>query len=153
MIYFKIQENKLEPISPFPPVNSGSENYDKCSFEFSPEWKNRSVTVVFRRSSAIRHTILDSQGECYIPIEMISENGTFFVGVFGLENGRVVSTNEFACPVRNGAAVMPIPPSETIYAEIINELASLRRTVEEIIESRAVGTEGGGDGQAVLVME
>ena len=111
---------------------TGTVNTLMCRFEFrTTDWVNRIKKVVFQNlsdhledSEKNKYVFpLDENNECFIPAEILSNEGEFLIGVFGTNtDGSRLVTNmiPFKCEqgcYGAGAVPAPITPSE--YDELI----------------------------------
>ena len=73
------------------PVTSGSVNVYPVRFEFSEDWDGMERVAVFRAGAESRSVILDADGQCTIPWEVLTSHGQqLYAGVYGTRGGDVV---------------------------------------------------------------
>lgn len=67
------------------PVTSGSVNVYTAQFEFSTDWQGLTRKAVFKSGSASRTVLLDENGQCTVPWEVLIFPGyPLLAGVFGM---------------------------------------------------------------------
>lgn len=112
---------------------SGIINTLMCKFEFrTTDWAGIQKMAVFQSmSDYVKHkdenkiiVPLNEQGECYVPAEVLTGQGEFLIGVFGVydNNSRIVS-NFLAFKCDKGCYCIGSTPCGTTpgdYAEIID---------------------------------
>ena len=111
---------------------TGTVNTLMCRFEFrTTDWVNRIKKVVFQNlrdhledSEKNKYVFpLDENNECFIPAEILSNEGEFLIGVFGTNtDGSRLVTNmiPFKCEQGcYGAGVAPAPITPSEYDELI----------------------------------
>ena len=92
MLILRADKNKLEALER-EPLTSGSVNAYTVRFEFSPDWEGLTRKAVFWGSGAIRTALLDEDGQCVIPWEVLTEHGMpLMAGVFGTRDDTVLPT-------------------------------------------------------------
>lgn len=114
----------------------------RCKFEFrTDDWEGATKTAVFQKqlkkcevgTTTPVHVILGDDCECDVPAEVLEEDGIFNIGVFGLRNGEeVLPTNFVSFKVHEGCygeGDEPAPPSQSVYEQIIAELAKKQNTL------------------------
>lgn len=75
------------------PVTSGSVNVYTARFEFSPGWEGLTRKAVFRAGSAARTVLLDEDGACTVPWEVLKAPGlSLLAGVFGSREDAALPT-------------------------------------------------------------
>lgn len=66
------------------PITSGSVNVYTARFEFSPDWQGLTRKAMFKTWNESRTVLLDDDGECVIPWEVLVSHGhPLMAGVFG----------------------------------------------------------------------
>lgn len=103
-----------------------SRNYLTAKFSFSgKEWKNVAKTAIFKKGDAVYNVLLDEDGRCNVPHEVIS-SGVLKVSVFG---GDLVTVDTADVKiVKSGyeEGNAPSEPTPDVYAQILAELQSVR---------------------------
>lgn len=75
------------------PVTSGSVNVYDAKFGFSDDWNGLSQKVVFKGSGQTRPVLLDKNGQCVIPREVLTTSGgRLSVGVYGTKDETALPT-------------------------------------------------------------
>lgn len=73
------------------PVTSGSVNAYWVRFEFSADWTGLTRTAIFRAGTESRAVLLEADGGCAIPWEVLQKPGVeLFCGVYGTQGGHTV---------------------------------------------------------------
>lgn len=73
------------------PVTSGSVNVCQVQFAFSADWDGLSRTAIFRAGAESRAVLLEADGVCVIPWEVLGRPGLqLLCGVYGVQEGRTV---------------------------------------------------------------
>lgn len=81
------------------PITSGSMNVYPVRFEFSEEWEGMDKTASFRFHGRTVSVVLDKNGECQIPWDIIDHYEPWqklYVGVCGMKGGTVVLPTAWA---------------------------------------------------------
>lgn len=107
-----------------PLVASGGLNEDTVTFEFCSKWTGFSKTAVFYRNKEdVYYSLIDDDNTCYIPQEVLQEDGTLYFGVFGSNDSGVTRTSEILrYKVVQGAITKDIKPSDPtpdIYQQLL----------------------------------
>lgn len=122
-----------------PMIASGSVESDRARFEFCPLWDGLVKTAIFYRTeNEVYSVLIDESNECSIPQEVLSDEGTFFFGVFGVKNNTVKTSEVLRYRIRKGAIsedTRTPDPTPDIYAQIISRMDSLGQIVTYITES------------------
>lgn len=72
-------------------VTSGSVNVYQVQFQFSDAWDGLERTAVFRAGPVCRSVLLDGEGACAIPWEVLEHHGPRLeCGVYGTSGGEIV---------------------------------------------------------------
>ena len=108
------------------PVTSGSVNACEVRFEFSADWDDLTRTAVFKGGGETRSMLLDEDGRCVIPWEVLQEPMTpLEVGVYGARDGTVVLPTGWAClgMILRGAAVEMDagPPTPDLWRQALDQ--------------------------------
>lgn len=75
------------------PVTSGSVNVYLCRFEFSDDWDGLTQKAVFRGSGQTRNVLLNQNGYCTIPWEVLKNpGGKLEAGGYGTHDETVLPT-------------------------------------------------------------
>ena len=78
-------------------VTSGSVNAYAVRFGFSPDWTGLARTAVFRAGGESRSVVLDGDGACAIPWEVLAQpRQELFAGVYGTQGGETVLPTAWA---------------------------------------------------------
>ncbi len=129
VIRFLVKDRLLLCVSR-PALYSGGQNYDKAQFAFDDTWAGFIKTASFSRGAEVYHMLLDDNGACILPNEIVADRGSFCVGVFGVSGDVVKTTQTYCFDVWDGAitAYTAIPdPTPDIYAQILASIQSTQR--------------------------
>jgi len=119
-------------------IASDSINHITASFTFDAIWNNLAKTAVFcldprnLRDDNTWAVVLDSNGKCRVPQEVLQNRGRFWVGVFGVHanNLRVTSTMVRVEKERGAWYNSAFIPDLTIWEQL---LAMTSWTTQEIV--------------------
>lgn len=123
-------------------VNSGEYNINTCEFTFSEEYENLTKMAIFTDGIDSFETII-IDGKCIIPSEILKNEGTIGLGVYGYEvNGDKLLKRYSPTPVyfnvEKGSyelAQESQDPSSDIISQILNKLEILSTNVQTNTES------------------
>lgn len=108
-------------------------NYIYAEFAFCSDWDGLVKTAVFTRGSASYETLLDQDGRCLVPYEILEDGpGIFKVSVFA---GNLITT----APVKvridasgwSFALESSQPPTPGIYQQILERMAGIETEMEQ----------------------
>ena len=114
-------------------VVENSQNYLCAQFNFNTDdWNDASKTATFSFKETNYEAILDKDGKCTIPWEVI-KYPLFCVSVFGVKDGTTITTD--SCLIRVDRTQYnpdetPRPPSSTVYEQLLEELQKKGDTLE-----------------------
>ena len=101
---------------------SDSQDYVSATFEFDDDWNGLTKTAVFyQNADTVYHAILVDDS-CIVPYEALAEKEQLYIGVFGVEGTKRITTNFVNVFVHQGSygdGLTPEEPSEDIYAQIV----------------------------------
>ena len=148
MITFEVSGQVLSCIQK-PAIFSGDENLDKVQFVFDDTWEGYTKTAVFTADETY-HVVLNEDNICSIPNELLKNEGSFFIGVFGI-SGEVVKTSQtYSYSVGKGAlteATAVPDPTPDVYAQIVSLIESGRLVGPKgdtgvSVKGAAIGSDG-----------
>lgn len=132
-------ENKLMTVLNQEILASGGTNVDKCIFSFSEEWSGYVKTAVFYQSKdKVQYAVLNADDTCMIPVEAMSKEGYLHIGVFGIDNARVLSSTMVEIFIKQGAVsgdTVSTEPADDVFLAIIAQyqrIAELMATYDEL---------------------
>lgn len=122
-----------------PLIASGGINEDIVEFTFCEKWNGFSKTAVFYRSPQnVYYSLVDGDGTCIIPQEVLGEDGTLYFGVFGSNSGGVTRTSEvIKYLVKKGAITKDLKPSDptpSIYEQLLSKYMIILEKSEDTLE-------------------
>ena len=108
-----------------PPIYSGDVNYDTVSFDFDTTWNDYTKTAIFYQSKDKAYSqLLDASGSCKIPKEVLASKGICYIGVFGVYDNTVITSQVLRYRILEGAITedLNIPdPTPSIYEQILSK--------------------------------
>lgn len=108
-----------------PPIYSGDVNYDTVSFDFDTTWNDYTKTAIFYQSKdKVYSQLLDASGTCKIPKEVLASKGVCYIGVFGVYDNTVITSQVLGYRILEGAITedLNIPdPTPSIYEQILSK--------------------------------
>lgn len=113
-------------------LTSGSVNWYEAEFNFDSTWNGMMRTVVFQAGENKDNSVSVFLGEdlkCLVPWEVLQNEKSLYVSVFGTLGKSVVLTTNYAYvgKIDRGAdrnSVGTIPPTPDIYQQILEKVAS-----------------------------
>lgn len=115
-----------------PLIASGGMNETKLTVEFSSEWNMLKKTAVFYRTEDAVYHVLMEDDSCFIPKEVLTDDGIFCFGIMGTKGDTVRTSEIVRYSVRKGAVTeaTAVPdPTPDIYAQIIDRVAAIENVV------------------------
>ena len=88
VIKLKVVDENIEFVST-PPVYSGDVNTISTLFEFGEAWDGFVKTAVFYREITKPYQAVLQEDVCYIPHEVMEDKGRIYMGVFGVKENKV----------------------------------------------------------------
>lgn len=146
---FKIFNQKIKRVdSNF--IVSDSKNYLTASFDFSEEWDRCAKTVIFERGSDAYEVVLNSEGECLVPHEVL-KLGSFKVSAFGTRDEMtVITTDCVKLDVAESGLLegqTPAEPTPDIYAQILGIAEDAERIAQSVRDDADEGLFKGEQGE------
>lgn len=119
--------NRVDKIQP----SADSQYYLYAHFNFlTNDWKGKVITAVFTKDEKSYMMLVDIDGDCEVPHEVIKE-GNFYVSVFA---GTLITTNSSRVYVEPSGYVEDAensePPTPNIYNQLITMFDGLRDDVD-----------------------
>ena len=110
-------------------IYSGDINTDRIHFDFCSNWEGYIKTAIFYRSTdEIYQQLLDEDNSCIIPHEVLSQEGFICIGVYGVKDDRVLTSQCLRYRVQHGAISDRLsiePPTLTIYEQVISQYGGM----------------------------
>ena len=113
---------------------SGSKEYLTAKFIFSDDWNGTTKTAVFSRNSLVLNQILDENGECKVPHDIIVSNGAV-ISVFGTDGTKRITTTPLFVRIDSSGyieGITPEPPTPTVYEQIIGKLDEVKADIPNV---------------------
>lgn len=113
---------------------SGSKEYLTAKFTFSDDWNGTTKTAVFSRNSLVFNQILDNNGECKVPHDIIIANGAV-ISVFGTDGTKRITTTPLFVRIDSSGYIegnTPEPPTPTVYEQIIGKLDEVKSDIPDV---------------------
>lgn len=105
-------------------IASECQEYIKVDFMFDEDWSGLGKTAVFyRQLDKAYNCILDNDNSCIVPYEVLKDEGNFFIGIYGVNGTKRITTNIISVFVNQGSYIegqTPNPPNQEIYEQIIS---------------------------------
>lgn len=104
-----------------PNIYSGDVNTDNVVFEFDASWEGFTKSAVFYRNPKERYLQLLKDDQCVIPHEVMGDEGKVVIGVFGVNDDKVITSEVLYYDIGKGAVVSDEMPEPTpdIWAQIL----------------------------------
>ncbi len=113
---------------------SGSVEYLEAKFTFSGDWEGTTKTAVFTRNSLVFNQLLDNDGVCKVPHDIIVANGAA-ISVFGTDGTKRITTNPLFVRINLSGykdGITPEPPTPTVYEQIIEKLDDVKAEIPDV---------------------
>ena len=121
-----------------PKIYSGDINTDQVVFEFDEHWTGYTKTAVFYRDIEKPYAQILTDNECNIPREVMTTEGRFYFGVFGVKGDELYTSEIVSYCI--GAGIITTgtapEPSPDIWQQILNELGNIRKLAEEMSQGQ-----------------
>lgn len=129
---FTVRNQHISRIDSFHPVKK-SKNYLKAHFDFkTSDWEGVAASAIFAGKGIDPFTMLiDASGDCVVPWEVL-ECDSFNVSVFGGDLITVDSATVALYETGYTDGETPTEPTETVYSQIMDELAAQRSIVQSV---------------------
>lgn len=121
-----------------PRIYSGDINTDYVNFEFDEVWDGFIKTAVFYRTVDNPYFQVLKDDECVIPKEVLTTAGKVYMGVVGVLDNKVLTSEVIAYEIGQGIMwpsqdppIVP-EPSPDIWQQILSELNNIRKLAEEM---------------------
>lgn len=121
-----------------PPVYSGDVNTIAAQFEFDEFWEGFAKTAVFYRDIKQPYQVVLKDDICNIPSEVMLTEGRIYIGVFGVKEDKVKTSEVVYYDIGTGVMTFgTIPePSEEIWQQILSELQSIRDLAQNMTDDQ-----------------
>ncbi len=136
-IKLKVVDENIEFTST-PPVYSGDVNTISTQFEFGEAWDGFAKTAVFYREIETSYMQVLQDDVCLVPHEVMKTQGRIYIGVFGVLDDKVKTSEVVYYDIGTGVMTFgKIPePSDEIWQQILSELANIRKLAEEMAQGQ-----------------
>lgn len=158
-----VADNQSFEVTENPVVTSGEENTVIIHVDFSEDWDGFGKTAVFfteRNKTTLYEKVMTS-GECTVPSEVMVEEGTFLVGIRGVNSStkQVKTTSLVKYKVLKGTpTVIEFGPTPDVYEDLISaygridyELAVERARIDQLSSLEEGSTTGDAELQDIRV--
>lgn len=116
-----------------PRIFSGDVNTDIVSFEFDTVWDGYLKTAVFYKDIENPYFVVMTGNECVIPSEVIATTGKLHIGVVGVLDDKVITSEVVVYDINQGAVTpMDVPLTEDIWQQILAELRATRILAQQL---------------------
>lgn len=139
-LYFEVDHQFINRLDEERPV-AESKNYLYAHFDFlSDDWNLvTTITALFTKDDKSYIILLDGNGECAIPWELIKESGDIYVSVY---SGNLSTTNKSRITIYESGYVENAensePPTPNIYAQILDNVGAIQTEVTQLKENLLV---------------
>lgn len=132
-IKLKVIDENIEFTSS-PPIYSGDVNTISTLFDFGDIWEGFTKTAVFYREIAKPYQIVLKDNECLIPHEVMMTAGRIYIGVFGVKDDKVKTSEVVFYDIGTGVMTFGSisEPSDEIWEQILAELGNIRELAEQM---------------------
>ncbi len=106
------------------PIFSGAQNIDSIKVTFDAEWSGFAKTAVFSRNGLDCYfSDLDNSGQTLIPVAVLEESGTVFIGIMGEKGNQRITSSLVRYRVGEGASVTDLLDPDTVHSlmDLVNE--------------------------------
>ena len=123
-------------------VVADSIDYLKAHFNFlTEEWQNQAVTALFTKGELSYGVLLDPNGDCVVPWEVLQQGGDVYVSCFC---GELITTTKSRFFVTESGYIEEPEnsqePTPNIYSQLTNQFNDLRNYTEERLDILDGGT-------------
>ena len=126
MLEFNIRNQSISRIDNFSPAEK-SKGYLVAKFNFiTEEWEEAEKTAVFQSAKGLEpiDMVLSYDNKCIVPWEVIDSSGKVFVSVYGVIDGKRITTDKSEFKVNptiyGGSATRE--PTPTVYEQLLDKL-------------------------------
>lgn len=135
-LQFAVNHQIISRTDNFKPV-AESKNYLHAHFTFeTDEWSDVVATAIFRNDTAAKEVLIDQNGDCLVPWEIIQNNGdVIYVSCFA---GDLITVNMARVRIYETGygddLESATPPTPSVYAQIIDRMDGIETAVEDATE-------------------
>lgn len=125
-------------------INSGSINAPTVKFRLDEFWNDYVVTALFEGSGSVKHIAdIKSETEYNVPWECITLPGDLKVTVFGIKDGKRVTTRYVSAHIVDSGVSEPTSPQATAdaYTQFISETVAYRDEAKEAAQQAKADAE------------
>lgn len=116
-------------------IASGDVNADRCQFTFNKEWDGHVKTAVFYQNKEQScYAILEENDGCMIPAEAMGREGNMYIGVFGINGSKILTSTLEKIYIEEGAisgSEIDTEPSDDIFLSIIARYQAILTAITE----------------------
>lgn len=116
-------------------IASGDINLDTCAFTFDEAWEGYIKTAVFYQDKEnVHYAVLDGSDSCVIPASAMAREGKLYIGVFGMNGSRVMTSTVERIYIRQGAIsgdTVSTEPSDDVFLAIIAQYQRIAGMMQE----------------------
>lgn len=135
-LQFAVNHQIISRTDNFKPV-AESKNYLYAHFTFeTDEWSDVVATAIFRNDTAAKEVLINQNGDCLVPWEIIQNNGdVIYVSCFA---GDLITVNMARVRIYETGygddLESATPPTPSVYAQIIDRMDGIETAVEDATE-------------------
>lgn len=123
-----------------PSIYSGDVNYDTVTFEFDYAWTGYTKTAIFYRSKDnVFYQLLDNNDKCTVPKEVLTSKGVIFVGVFGVKDDKVLTSEVIRYRILEGAITEDLntpDPTPDIFEQLIGNYDEIKKLANQLVQDQ-----------------
>lgn len=131
-IFINVSDQQLA-LNQSPLVAAGGVKENYVNFTFSSEWTGFGKTAVFYRDeNNVYYSLVDNNNRALVPWEVMTDPGRLFIGVFGIKDDIVLTSEVLSYKVEKGAITTDLNPGEPtpdVYDQLIEAVNLFNETV------------------------
>lgn len=123
-----------------PSIYSGDVNYDTVTFDFDIAWTGYTKTAIFYRSKDnVFYQLLDNDDRCTVPKEVLTSKGVIYVGVFGVKDDTVLTSEVIRYRILEGAITEDLNtpnPTPDIFEQLISNYDEIKKLANQLVQEQ-----------------
>lgn len=137
-INITITDQDVELIKPTPLIAAGGVNENYVNFSFSEEWTGFTKTAVFYQDEKNVYYSIVVNNRAVVPWEAMQKAGKVYIGVFGVKDDIVLTSEVVSYKIKKGAItedINPGDPTPDIYEQLIALINGATTAVNDLTEA------------------
>lgn len=114
---------------------SGGVKVDRCAFTFDEAWEGYTCTGVFYQDkNSVQYAVLEKDNTCEIPPAARAKEGRMYVGVFGINGTKILTSTLVFVDINEGAISgenVSTEPTDDVFLAIIAQYQAIMDMVSE----------------------